>query len=465
VAAARRSDDPEVRARAAAALKGIWEAAARKAVHDCPEVTVKELGKMADVREYLKVSPTGEHVFSYINRNGKSIIVYDGKEAPPCDSFNFGAYSADGSQYRYEFTRAGQTFAAVAGEEDKAVPAEAARGEVRSPDGKRTARVVKGDDGQWVTFEGKEGPHYKSVEFAWFSPDGGRLAYWARNAAKEAFMVVEGTPYGPFKGVGSLVFSPDSKRFAFTAHREGKATVICDGKEGQAYDEAFYPIFSPDSKSMAYWTRTADFKTISIIWDETEVGRITGEPRMAFSPDSRQLAWGNYHGDVYLSREKGPAEPVTRGYLASSPVAFSPDSKHLTAAASLGGYKWNMVVDGQPLGEAYDAEQVMSFDSSVNGGFSLILDTPGFSANGRHVYGKGFSGPPGNVGKEVRKHFMVIDGVAWPAHEGLWIPTGLQNHAKKLRYIVRDGEQLRLVETAWPEPLSWPEAQEAAAKN
>ena len=470
--AAAKSDDPEVRARVAATLKGIEaslkvirEAAAQKALHDCPEVTVKDLGKIP-AASWLNFSPNGEHVAYDLRRGDKSVVVYDGKEGPECDSWKMGRFSADSSRYQYEMTQANLQLLVVAGHEDKPVPVEDAEREVRSPDGKRLARVVKGDDGQWVTCDGQEGPHYQSVSRVHFSPDGRRLVYTAQNAAKAFFIVIDGTPYGPCQGVGGpVVFSPDGKRYAFTARRMGKAKVVCDGKEGQAYDNVFYPIFSPDSKGLAYWTRSADLETVLIIWDETEVGRITSDAQLAFSPDSRRLAWGSWHGDAYLCPKKGQeAVRLSTGLNASSEPAFSPDSRHVAFAAGHDDKTWNVRVDNLQLGDTYDTENVMSFDSSRYGGFVLCLDPPGFSADGRHVFYKGFHGPPGNVGKGPRRHFMVIDGVAWPAHDGLWIPNDFKNHPKKLRYIVRDGDQVRLVETAWPDGLSWQEAAVDAKK-
>jgi len=46
----------------------------------------------------------------------------------------------------------------------------------------------------------------------------------------------------------------------------------------------------------------------------------------------------------------------------------------------------------------------------------------------------------------------------------VWIPGDFQNHAKRLRYVVRDGAGIRLVEVPWPEPLSWQDAVEPAKR-
>ena len=53
------------------------------------------------------------------------------------------------------------------------------------------------------------------------------------------------------------------------------------------------------------------------------------------------------------------------------------------------------------------------------------------------------------------RSFVVCDGEEGPEHDEVWIPQDFQNNAPRLRYVVRDGAQVRLVERVWPLPLSW----------
>jgi hypothetical protein len=112
-------------------------------------------------------------------------------------------------------------------------------------------------------------------------------------------------------------------------------------------------------------------------------------------------------------------------------------------------------VDDQTLRGRYDAENVMNWDGPGGGGTTMILDPPGFSADGRHVFWKGYLGPPGTRPPAERKHFIVCDGIEGPSHDGLWIPEHFRNHPGRLRYVVRDGDRIRLVETAWWESITW----------
>jgi len=118
--------------------------------------------------------------------------------------------------------------------------------------------VVRGPDGEgecvWV--DGRLGPEYDRIwrDSIVFSPDGKRMAYRARKDEKELVSVggAEGSGYDE---VTDPVFSPDSKHVAYCACSEGdKACVVVDGVEGPEYDWMWSDsiVFSPDGKHVAY---------------------------------------------------------------------------------------------------------------------------------------------------------------------------------------------------------------------
>ncbi len=88
----------------------------------------------------------------------------------------------------------------------------------------------------------------------------------------------------------------------------------------------------------------------------------------------------------------------------------------------------------------------------------MILDSPGFSADGQHVFAKAFRGPLGGRTRDNSHHFIVCDGIEGPSHDGLWIPEDFKNHAKRLRYVVQDDDRLRLMEWVWPKDRTWQDA-------
>jgi Tol biopolymer transport system component len=458
IVVAARSADPEVSARSWSILK---------AIHASREVHVKDLGKFPQPAQevYPFLSPNGERMAWLVRREGRAVLVCDGKEGPEWDDIqSVGPFLQDGNRLPYQATKNGKAFIVFVGEEDKPLAAPGALRAVYSPDGKRMAYWVQEANQRWVVCDGKEGPRYRDVNLGFFSPDGKRLFYTATDKEGRQFLVVDGQPMKIHAGVSGVVLSPDGNRWAGIAKRDGNRVVVCDGKEGKAYPEVFSSIFSPSGNSLAYYARTADRKTAIIVWDEKEVAQLTAEPQLTFSPDGRRLAWGTYRsGEVYLHDGRALTRLASGNDAASRPV-FSPDGEHVACAVGK-GMRWRVCVDGNFLRGTYDPENVMHWDGPNSSGSSMILDAPGFSADGRHVFYKGFRGLPGAHPRGNRQHFIVCDGMEGPSHDDLWIPENSRNHAKRLRYVVRDGDRVRLVESAWSGAETWQDALEVLGRD
>jgi WD40 repeat protein len=457
------------------------------------EALIKELGKApGDARPRsqalqqalryggLLVSPNGERVAYVMIESDEAILVCDDKEGPRWDSIqNVGIappspmnlilrdgqrpFSRDSQRLPYQATGAGQTFLVFAGEDAKPLATPGALRAVYPPDGTRYAYPVEGANGQWFVCDGKEGPHYAGVEFGTFSPDGKRFAYAAGDDKGNRFVVLDGQPLQAYGKIGTLTFSPDGKRLAYIVGQSGNQLVVCDGKEGRRYADVRDPVFSPDGKSLAYWAfsapRTSPGPVPSlVIWDEKEVAQLRGEPRLTFSPDSRVLACGNSGGEMYRFGDKSD-HLATSDDSASRPV-FSPDSQHLAYAIGK-DMKWRLCVDGKNLSGTFDPENAVSYISGFSGDRTrMLLDSPGFSADGQHVFAKGFRGPPAILPPANRSYFIVCDGIEGPRHDGLWLPEDFRNHSKRLRYVVQDGDRLRLMEWTWPKDRTWQDAVE-----
>jgi hypothetical protein len=237
---------------------------------------------------------------------------------------------------------------------------------------------------------------------------------------------------GPYEQVGPLAFSPDSKRFAYAAKVEGKMKVIVDGKAGEGYDEIPRILFMPDSGQLAY----VGYRDL---------------------PDKRGVLIGVLDGKEVSRFEVNESD----AWVARSTCVLSPDGKHIAWAVS-NGQQWQVVIDGKALPQGYYTDGVVTVNpvnrpAGVAADKYAYLSAPSFSADGRHIFFRVRV-------KESFKRFMVIDGVARPDHDELWIPRDFQNYPKTLRYVVRDGDHLRLVETYWPEDMTWEKAV-AEAKN
>ena len=185
-----------------------------------------------------------------------------------------------------------------------------------SPDSQRLAYAGKvGEDGWRVVVDGEAGPVYRIVQNIVFSPDSKRVGYYAwekdgyravvNGVEKPACRWAEDTP---------VLFSPDSARLAYVNSRSIRAVtrweqehcekqwVVVDGRSGREYDRVGRPVFSPDSKHVAYAARKND-KEMCVVVDGREGPRrplIVRTP--VFSPNSYHLAW--VAADPWASSDK-----------------------------------------------------------------------------------------------------------------------------------------------------------------
>jgi Tol biopolymer transport system component len=518
--AAAGSDDPEVQTRATACIKAIRQAAMRRAPERSAETVVKELGaapiRPASYNELI-ISPDGEHAAFVQPSEGKTVMVCDGKAGPAWDRVlpaNFcrePAFASDGSLV-YWATKGKKGYIVTVGQEDKAIELanEDSPFVARSPDGKHLAYVISRGKQRIVISDGQEGTPYHSVSEPFYLPGTQTVVYDAMPDAKSRVWVVGGKVWGPYEEtLACNGYSPDGRHFAFAGQSKGQARLVTDGKEGPVFDSIRALVYSPDSKTLAYAASTGkgnDEKS-SVIVNDKPVAEGKAVKTMAFSPDSRSLVWTTADGKVHLlDVATGKAAPVADiGREPTAPVfspdgkdlywtapggalhrldvaagkevtvaartgwdlhgmAFSPDSRHV---AIVSGHsretKWNVLVDGRQLGDTYDADRVRFWDGNTSSGHNMILDPPVFSADGRHVFFRGFKGSHG-INTEHNKAMLVLDGVAWPEHDELWLVPSSKQPPENLRYIVRDGDKMRLMEIPWPTNLTWDIAAEPAGK-
>jgi hypothetical protein len=332
---------------------------------------------------------------------------------------------------------------------------------VISPDGRHTA-YFKGQsiviDGVESRLNGTQVPYYLV-----FSPDSKHLAYTIQRDGKY-IVVLDGTEGKPYQRYDTHLlpspavycgfyylpmFSPDSLHLAYAAQPEDGYCVVLDGVEGKHHEGAVYPktiTFSHDSKHLAYTTN------IWIILDGKEIGPGSGESKLVWSPDSKQLGYRGYQA-TYSSR--GPSDSVE--YNIDYPV-FSPDSQHFAywtqrqnrnnvqgINIKLGSF---IVVDGVER-NIYEALGVTSL---VNQGFFFTPDSQHlgvFTPDAYYVDGKEtirFNPRAGIIdgspalspdGKRVAylahrqdestgkgKQFIVVDGKPGQDYEiGVWSPV------------------------------------------
>jgi hypothetical protein len=173
----------------------------------------------------------------------------------------------------------------------------------------------------------------------------------------------------------SLVVAPDSSRLVLAA-KSGDATLedkgifinpnptnplddsartlvnpIClyiDDKPTIPFDSTSLPVFSPDSRRLAYagrhgktWQLVLDGKTLIPDADD-----VPPQP-VAFSPDSAHVAWAVKKGEQFLVTVDDTRWPPLNA-VALGKLEFSPDSQHVAAVARI-ATGWTIFVDGAAL--------------------------------------------------------------------------------------------------------------------
>jgi len=173
------------------------------------------------------------------------------------------------------------------------------------------------------------------------SPDGRHLAYrvftpFLVHTPREHVVLdgVAGKTYGRIKG--APVFSPDSKRLAYVAghHRDvtgekNTFSVVIDGVEGKEYRSIqMGPIFSPDSKRVAYVATRERDRRFAVVDGREHKAYAWVVPH--FSPDGRRFV--SLVSEDYGRRRRPAIDGVEIKRTTTGPSefpTFSPDGRHM----------------------------------------------------------------------------------------------------------------------------------------
>ncbi len=281
---------------------------------------------------------------------GKVIIVVNGVESKQYYSV-WGTFSPDGKRVVLKVKEGNDSIIVIDGVESRY------QGDITgpfySPDGSRMVHQVKLKAGKaFMVIDGKEGEHYDSLGGYWFSQDSNHVAYtamtnnrwflvvdgvqdreldrgsgvtfspdWRRTAYvnrvgtgkdMKNVLVVDGTAGKPYASIGEIVFSPDSRRVVYVAHPDLSGQVVVEnGVETQRYTwtesvgtgssnnyPTIKPVFSPDSRHLAYIVAIFDFKLKSlkqvVIYDGKQGKEYDKINNLQFTSDSRHLIYTAY---------------------------------------------------------------------------------------------------------------------------------------------------------------------------
>ena len=273
---------------------------------------------------------------AYAAKRDKKWTVVIGSEASAASYDDVGTpvFSDDGGHLTYPAKRAGKWSVIVDGEE-RGPQFDDISARIFSPDGKRVAYAGH-RAGKWMgVLDGKEGPPFDILGGLAFSSDSRRFAYAGADVHRslgsqraqgrtildgEPGPQFEGNQVGSFKksmvtgtstviiegffsqllsdihGVTAPVFSPDGARVAHAVRRgEDDATVMVDGQPGPRFPSIVAgPVFSADSRHVAYVVSDAGVKTLVVDGERVGGGSAPGTDfvsELTFAPDNRTVGY------------------------------------------------------------------------------------------------------------------------------------------------------------------------------
>jgi len=283
-----------------------------------------------------------------------------------------------------------------------------------SPDGWHAAAAIRTEAGSYVRLDGVDGKHYEKIsDGPFFTPDSKHLGYIAESGGK-CFVVVddkEGKQYDRI-AAGTLVFSPDSTRVAYvgmSVTSGQQACAVVDAVEGKWYPAVNKPIFSPDSKHVAYLTGQKQQNVPLagmlpgsgfIVVDGKEVRQFDKANAFVWSPDSAHWACDITVGNQHLVVQDGVDGKPYEWILC--PPIFSPDSKHLAYIVRAEGKE--MVVKDGVEEKGYD--RISPKVDNVTGARNITMV---FSPDGQHL---------AYAAQDFEGFFVVQDGVEGKKYAG-----------------------------------------------
>ena len=296
-----------------------------------------------DSIDYWMVSATGGKIAAAVQRENAAFVVLDGSEGRQWQRVRLGALSQTGEVLAYVGTENDEERVMIG--DSRGRKYERVYDVCLTPDGEQYAYRAQGDRKWRIVVDGVEHKPYDHVSGPRLSDDGRHVAYVAVRGGQ--FLFVKNQQESPLFDEAELkapTLSPDGLRYAAVARRGPRAYVVVDGQEKSPCDEVLpLPVFSADSKRLAYGVRKSG-GICQLVVDDAPAGAYEGIHAIAFSPDSRRVSAVVSQGGKQVVMIDGKPG---RGYdeIQAASLAFSPDSQSIAYAARRAD-KWHVVLDG-----------------------------------------------------------------------------------------------------------------------
>jgi sulfatase modifying factor 1 len=393
------------------------------------------------------------------NINNDWCVGIDGKLGPGYDEISMMAFTPKADHIAYA-AREGSKFRLIVDGNAASPEFDDIEDITFSPDGKRLAYGVRIDNKWIAVVDGNTGPKCDSINYFAFSPDSRRFTYAAgKENGKKQTVVLDGVEIcSPYDATWLPVFSNDSKRMAFMAEDNSKRFVVVEGIPDEKYDMVTKPVFSPDSQHYAYFAGKGNYRFL--VFDGNALTPFEFLPERdipVFGPNDNRVAYRARIEDNWFVVVNDQLGPFFDG-IGDRSIVLSPDGKSHAYAAQK-GQQWCVVVNDQS-GPLYDGIAAygpvfspdgnhLAYGAIAHSKYFVVLDgqpVPGydnyldisnnsisFSPDGRHLIYKVLKG---------QKWYMVVDGQLGPAYDKLQFKPIITE--KAVEYLAqRDGYVFR----------------------
>lgn len=305
----------------------------------------------------LVINPDGTE-YSYIAKTGdKWVVVTNEAEGRQYDeiSGNTLAYNPLTQEWVYA-ARTGNYWQLVRnGVEEKKY--DGIRAHVFSPDGKRSAMVVREAGKTYVVLDGTPGVPFENIRpgSLTFSPDSRHLTYVAHHDGKQLVITddVQGLFFDEIAGRG-VKYSSDGNHSAYVAKLDGKWYLIRDNQPGFGYEEIDVNsiVFSHNGAKLAFAVKQENKWRYIVNGKEDNLFDEIKPESFLFSPDNLHYCYIGKHSNKWAVVQNGlPGRYY--GDISVKSLMFSPDSENLLYTSRKDN-QWMAVLDGKE-GRLYDA--------------------------------------------------------------------------------------------------------------
>lgn len=303
----------------------------------------------------LTFSSDGARVAYAGTRADGAHVVVDGVAGPAWTGVGSLAFSADGRRVGYLARRGLAAHAVIDG-----VPGERyeAIGElVLSPRGGRAGFLGLDRAGWHLVVDGVVGPAWELARGLAFSDDGAHVAYVARRAARDTFVITDGVEGTSFTGVRptTVAFHRGHASPTYTARRGDLFLVVHDGKEGPPFDDVRPTIASPGGTRWGYVGRR-DAAWIPVI-DGTARAPERWASDPVFSADDKRVAYSVRRGSRMAVIVDGAVHAFD--LVMDGTLMFDATGRHWGCVAGTAATReFHVVIDGVPRERIEIAEVV-----------------------------------------------------------------------------------------------------------